>query len=127
LSIGIIDNRTICAGAHFTVTLFVPRSKLGLNLPVEKILQKKQCNPVALLAEMVMEKTDAGKWAMQGRDRLMALCRLMEYQKPKPKSYEVKTERDTRPHITLKGFIKQDAVELEQPRIEITDEGLDGD
>lgn len=102
--------------------MYVPRSKLGLNWPVEKIFQKHKCNPVAELAAEVMRKDEKGQFALKGRDRLMALFKLMEHSRPKPKSYEVKEERDTRPHITIKGFIRQASSELEQPRIEITDE-----
>ncbi len=90
----------------------MPRSKLGLKLPVEKILQKKQCNPVALLAEMVMEK-DAKGWVLQGRDRLMALTKLLEYQKPKPKSVEVVSDQDR--HIQI---FRQDYAPEEPPPIE---------
>jgi len=82
----------------------MPRSKLGLQLPVEKILAKHKCNPVSLLAEMVMEKDPKGGWMLKGRDRLMALCRLMEYQKPKPKSVEVVAEQDRSIQIVRQTF-----------------------
>jgi hypothetical protein len=82
----------------------MPRSKLGLKLPVEKILQKKQCNPVALLAEMVMERDKDGKWVLEGRDRLMALRDLVGFLKPKPKAQEVVAEHDRKIEINRLTF-----------------------
>lgn len=87
----------------------MPRSKLGLNLPVEKILQKHNCNPVALLAEMVMEKDDQGGWKLKGRERLMALSRLLDYFKPKPKSVEVIPDQDRKIEILKQTFVLPDS------------------
>lgn len=81
----------------------MPRSKLGLKLPVEKILAKHKCNPVALLAEQVMEKKD-GKWVLDGRDRLMAIFKLMDFQKPKPKPQEIVTDTDRSIQIVRQSF-----------------------
>lgn len=82
----------------------MPRSKLGLKLPVEKILAKHKCNPVALLAEQVMEKDKDGKWVLDGRDRLMAIFKLMDFQKPKPKPQEIVTETDRSIQIVRQSF-----------------------
>jgi hypothetical protein len=103
------------------VTFFVPRSKLGLKLPVERILQKHKCNPIADMAQLVMQKDEKGEYVLEPKARAVILKDLADRHKSKPKPHEVRQERDTKPTITIKGFFQQEKAK-ETPRIDLEDD-----
>ncbi len=106
----------------------MPRSKLGLQLPVPKLLQKAGCNPVLEMARQVMEKgrtikcphckqqfEDDDDWALDPKTRAGILKDLADRHKSKPKPHEQVVQSERSIQIIHQDFVLEKNSDKDNP------------